>query len=328
MDTAECSEQVFQGRFDCLGSRSPEFAHCCICVNAQSIITATTFVDFHITLLLVSVTVAGYAFFQVKRVPLVVISELRKIVLFIVIASLLFPTLPLAHAMAPPLPGLAPAPATKNAVIISSLDEFSPMRNQDIESFNESLMQAGYTVTYVKDGAVTVDFLTNHLNDYQVVIWRTDAYEYAHSVFWYLGQQDSNGLDQTYATSIASGWLDDSHGIIGAGVGFFSNLFPVNSLSNVKLMIILSSMSEIISGYFLSAGVKSIIDFSGRVDFQFNWVDYVTTIVVSYLSEGYDVGDAVSNTIVPLITMILRDPIDTLQIPPMTFDGDPAVTIV
>ncbi len=235
--------------------------------------------------------------------------------------SLILPIVPVAHAFAPPLPGLTPAPSAKNAVIISSLDDFSPMRKVDVDNFNKSLTQAGYNVSYVKDGNVTVDFLVNHLNDYQVIIWRTDAYEQRHVLYWYIGERVSRGLDQTYATDLTSGGLDNSRGIFGGGVEFFSTQFGPNSLSNVKLMIIESSMSSLIASYFIAAGVKAVIDFTGNVDLSFNWIDYLTTIIVRFLGEGYSADDAVDNTITPLITMILRDPLDSMQIPQVTVAG-------
>ena len=278
--------------------------------------------------LLKSVTAPRYAFFQRCESGSLVNSNMRKIVLFIVIASLIMPSLPLAHAFAPAFPGLTPAPSTHNALIISSLDEFSPMRQQDVASFTNSLTQAGYAVTYLKDGAVTLNFLTTQLNNYEVIIWRTDAYEQAHTTYWYIGQQDSQGIEQAYTSDLASGSLDSSHGIVGAGVEFFSNHFTTNTLPNVKLMIIVSSMSAFIASSFLNSGVKAIIDFSGVINLQFNWVDYLTTIVVEYLADGLSVSDAIDATYSPFLTMILHDPLDTMYIPPVSYAGDSALKIV
>jgi hypothetical protein len=259
-----------------------------------------------------------------------VIWNLRKIELFIVIAVLIVSSLPMAHAFAPPMPGLSPAPSTRNALILSSLDEFSPMRSQDIASFTDSLTQAGYNVTYLKDGAVTLNFLLTQLNNYQVIIWRTDAYEngLSHRDYWYIGQQATKGIDQTYASDLASESLDNRDGILAAGVDFFSNHFTTNTLTNVKLLVLLSSMSTIIASSFLNAGVKAIIDFSGMVNFQFNWVDYLTTYVVQYLASGLSVSGAIYATYSPFQTMILRDPLDSMYIPAISYSGDPSVTIV
>jgi len=255
-----------------------------------------------------------------------VIWNLRKIVLFIAIVTLILPSLPMAHALSPQLPK-APPPASNRAVIISSLDEFSPMRKADLLSLNSSLTKAGYTVTYLKDGAVTVNLLTTQLNDYQVIIWRTDAYVHAHTVYWYIGQEVSQASKQVYASDFTSDELDSTDGILGANVAFFSNHFNSNTLPNVKLMIIVSSMSSMLAPYFVTAGVKTVIDFAGSIDLQFNWIDYLTTAIVKLLANGYSVADAVSDTIVPLLTMRLEDRLDAMQIPSVSYSGDYALTI-
>jgi hypothetical protein len=256
------------------------------------------------------------------------VQELRKIVLLIVIAGLIMPTLPVAHAFAPALPPPVPSDNARNAIIISSLDDFSPMRDVDVASLNSSLMQAGYNVTYLKDGAVTLAFMATQLNNYQVIIWRTQAYEQNHVLYWYIGQRDSRKAEQTYSSDIASEWVDASHGILGVSSAFFTNQFTPNSLSNVKLMIILSSMSALIAAPLITAGAKAIIDFSGNIDLGFNWDDYLITVTVRYLADGMSVADAVNNTIVPLITTRLRDPLDSNNVPPMAYTGASGLTIV
>lgn len=253
---------------------------------------------------------------------------MQKILLFIVIAGLILPTLPVARAFSPPLVPPVPSSSAHNAVIISSLDDFSPMRRVDIASINRSLTQAGYTVTYLKDGAVTLNLITTQLNNYEVIIWRTDAYEQAHTLYWYIGEIDNPATEQAYASDFTSGWLDGSHGILGASAGFFSNHFNTHTLANVKLMILVSSMSSVIAGYFVGAGARSVIEFSNTISLQFNWIDYLVSIIVRFLAAGYDVADAVSGTIVPLLTMILEDPLDSMQIPSVSCTGDYTVTIV
>jgi hypothetical protein len=272
------------------------------------------------------VTALRYAFFQERGSKFPVIWNLRKIVLFIVITTLMLPNLPMAHALSPQLPESAPQ-LSNRAIIISSLDEFSPMRKADLINLNSSLTKAGYAVTYLKDGAVTVSFLTTQLNNYEIIIWRTDAYVHAHTNFWYIGQEVSQASRQAYASDFTSDQLDSSDGILGANAAFFSNHFNPNTLSNVKLMIIVSSMSSMLAPYFVAAGVKTVIDFAGSIDLQFNWIDYLTTAIVRLLADGYSVADAVSDTINPLLTMRLEDPLDAMQIPSISYSGDYALTI-
>jgi len=267
-----------------------------------------------------------YAFFQDQGSSFLVIWNLRKIVLLIIMAALILPNLPMAHALSPPLP-MAPPQTSNRAVIISSLDKFSPMRKADLQSLNDSLTRAGYTVTYLKDGEVTVDLMTTQLNNYQIIIWRTDAYEHNHVVYWYLGQEVNKASTQAYASDFTTDQLDSADGIIGANVNFFSSHFNPSTLPNVKLMIIVSSMSSIIAPYFVTAGVKAVIDFAGIIDMQFNWIDYLTAGIVRLLGEGYSVADAVYDVINPMYTMILRDPLDSMEIPVVAYSGDSALTI-
>ena len=297
----------------------------CSCQRSTSQ-ACDNFRETHFKFALIPVIALRYAFFQERGSNLLVIWNLRKIVLLIIMAALILPNLPMAHALSPALPR-SPPESSNRAVIISSLDKFSPMRKADLQSLNNSLTSAGYTVTYLKDGEVTVDLLTTQLNNYQVIIWRTDTYEQNHIVYWYLGQEVNKASTQAYATDFTTNDLDSSHGIIGANVNFFSNHFTPSTLPNVKLMIIISSMSSLLAPYFETAGVKAVIDFAGVIDLQFNWVDYLTAAIVRLLADGYSVADAVYDVIDPMYTMILRDPLDSMQIPNVSYSGDSALTI-
>lgn len=240
--------------------------------------------------------------------------------LFIIIASLILPTLSAANPVS--------AQVQHKALILSSLERFAPMRGEDLMNIKSSLAQAGYTVTYLKDNAVTLNLLTTQLNNYEIIIWRTNVYEQAHNIYWYIGPVNDIATQQAYAPDFNSGWLDSSHGILGASADFFSNHFNQTAFSNVKLLIIISSMSSVIADSFVAAGARSVIDFAGIISLQFNWIDYLTSVIVMYLAQGYDVADAVSATIVPLLTMRLEDSLDSMLVPSVSYLGDYTVTIV
>jgi hypothetical protein len=87
-------------------------------------------------------------------------------------------------------------------------------------------------------------------------------------------------------------------------------------------------MSSQIAGFFIASGAKSAIEFAGPISNQFNWVDYLTSYIVEYLASGYDVADAVSNVITPMITMQLESELDSMYIPLVTVAGNVGVTIV
>jgi hypothetical protein len=212
-------------------------------------------------------------------------------------------------------------------LILSPIDELAPMRTYDLLTINGSLTRAGYTVTYVADTAVTLDLITTQLNNYELIIWRTNVYEHTHTIYYYIGQLDSAATAEAYASEFASGSLDYSHGFLGASIDFFSNHFGHNSLSNVKLVVLVSSMSSSIASIFLNAGVESVINFAGVFSLQFGIVDYLTGVILRFLSEGYNVADSVSNTMMPLLNLRLRDPLDSLTVPSVVYTGDYTVTI-
>jgi len=239
--------------------------------------------------------------------------------LFIVIAGLIFPTMLAASPVS--------AETQHKALILSPIDELAPMRSYDLMTINDSLTRAGYTVTYVADTAVTLNLITTQLDNYDVFIWRTNVYEHAHTIYYYVGQLDSATTAQSYAPDFASGSLDYSHGILGASIAFFSNHFGHNSLFNVKLVVLVSSMSSSIASIFLNAGAKSVINFTGVFSLQFGVVDYLTGVIIRFLSDGYNVADSVSNTMMPLLNLRLRDPLDSLTVPSVVYTGDYTVTI-
>jgi hypothetical protein len=208
------------------------------------------------------------------------------------------------------------------------MERFEPMRSSDMASITDSLANAGYSVTYLKDTAVTLSVLMTQPNSYQVVIWRTDVYDENHVDYWYIGQLADNPTVQSYASDFASGALDGSRGVLGASAGYFSSHLSRNSFSNVRLIVVISSMSAEIAGLFVASGAQSAIEFSGPISLQFNWDDYLTSLIIRYLANGYDVADAVSDTVVPMMTMQLEDPLDSLQIPFVAYAGNASVTIL
>src|SRR5512137_2862834 len=100
-----------------------------------------------------------------------------KKILFAVILALVivFPTTSVA-ALSPR------AQVQPRAVILSSLNGLVPLGYYG-KLMISNLKYAGYNVTFLADNAVTVDFLVHHLNDYDVVIWRTNTFNYIHTTY-------------------------------------------------------------------------------------------------------------------------------------------------
>ena len=100
------------------------------------------------------------------------------------------------------------------ALVLSSMNQTTPMGTY-AKNLIYYLKHAGYTVTYLTDGAVTVDFLLNNLNSYSVVVWRTNAFNRVHTDYWYVGEKINSVTEQKYASDFAAGWLNDKTGIFG-----------------------------------------------------------------------------------------------------------------
>jgi len=230
-------------------------------------------------------------------------------------------------SLVPSPPSLGSAQPQRNALILSPISSFDPWRPEDLARISSYLTQAGYAVTYLENTGVTLNFMTKQLNNYNLIIWRSQVYERNHITYYYIGQYDNAATEQVYASDFKSGALDSSNGIIGASVDFFANHVGQGSLTDVKLMVLIASMSDSLSGIFLSAGVRAIIEFTGVFSMQFGFADDIATGIFAYLTQGNSVENSVLNTVLPFQTMILEDPLDSTNIPNVAYTGNAAVTI-
>ncbi len=223
------------------------------------------------------------------------------------------------HAFAPALP------SPHRAVILSSLEQVAPMGYYRSRLESE-LGRAGYQVSFLADRAVTLDFLTTQLNNYDVVIWRTNLYSFNHVDYWYVGEVASSATLAKYASDAAHGWVDWHMGIVGVSVGFFQEHFSVRSLANVKLMVLISSYSVWVASFLVNAGARAVIMCTDRITLSFGLIDDLTVGLFSYLAGGDAVLDSVFN-IVAFSDVTPRDPLDSAYVPPFWFSGDGTLTI-
>jgi hypothetical protein len=211
------------------------------------------------------------------------------------------------------------------ALIMSSLEQYIPMgRHSSIQKYLES---AGYSVTFLADSFVTLSVLTNQLDEYDIVVWRTNAYEWNHVTYWYVGVMDNQVIRETYSTDFQKGWVDYSDGILGVSMDFFLHHYDSWSLANIKLAILISSNSAFLGNAFLGAGVKAIVDYTEPISLSFSIIDYVSTMVVRYLSSGISVQDSVLNVLTVFLTARHEDPLDPYYMPPLMWMGNGALTI-
>src|SRR5208337_1393507 len=190
------------------------------------------------------------------------------------------------------------APVQHNVVILSSLNALVPLGYYG-KLMISNLKHAGYNVTYLADNAVTLDFLVHHLNDYDVVIWRTNTFNYIHTTYWYVGEKVNDATAQEYTYDFAKGWINGHAGILGVSQDFISEYFPAESLNHVKLMMFISSDGNSLAPQFMTAGATSVIFCNGVISLQFGLIDDLTNALVAYLATGQNLYTSVYNTVSP-----------------------------
>lgn len=250
------------------------------------------------------------------------VEKLRRIFLTMVLVGLaLFP-----FATFAPVQAYAPSLQHK-AVILSSLEQMSPMGFYGMY-IERTLTRAGYQVTFLADRAVTLDFLTTQLNNYDLVIWRTNQYNFHHTDYWYVGEIATSGTRNKYSTAFTYGWVNANAGVLGISTDFMAKYFSPHTLTNVKLMVIIASNSNIIANFLISAGAKSVVSVNGYISLYFGLLDDLTAEMFAYLGQGKSVYTSVYNTVAPYSkSQVLQDPLDSSYSPPFWFIGDGSVTI-
>jgi hypothetical protein len=239
---------------------------------------------------------------------------------FLIVSTAL--SVPIASVLA-----FAPAlPSPHRALILSSLEQVAPMGYYSSRLESE-LGRAGYQVSFLADRAVTLDFLTTQLNNYDVVIWRTNLYSFNHVDYWYVGEVANPTTLAKYASDAAHGWVDWHVGILGVNVGFFQEHFSAHSLANVKLIVLISSYSVWIGGFLVNAGAEAVIMCTDPITLSWGLIDDFTVGLFSALAGGDTVLDSVFNLVAPSSITQPRDPLDSAYIPPFWFVGDGTVII-
>jgi len=222
----------------------------------------------------------------------------------------------------------APTHTQAKAVILSSLNSIMPMGYYETY-IAAQLTNAGYSVTFLKDKSVTVNFLVNQLNNYNIVIWRTNTYSWNHATYYYVGETVNGVTEEKYASDLSQGSLNANAGIFGVTATFLSNHFKSGTLNHVKLMILISSDSNIFGSTMIKAGASSVIFCIGLVSLSYGLIDDLTSQLVSYLSSGLNVYTSVFDTVNPYNNQadLLRDPLDSAYSPPFWFGGSSTLTI-
>jgi hypothetical protein len=246
------------------------------------------------------------------------VSDLKRI--FLIATILILISLPFSTTIP------ATAQKQRKAVILSSLDNLVPMGIYRT-FITRQLEGTGYSVTFLANNEVTIDFLLNQLNDYDLVLWRTNVYNINHVQYWFVGEVYTPAIEQKYASDIAARWIDVNSGIVGVSIGFFSNHFASASLENVRLAVLISSNSNEMAPMLIRAGVGAVIFCDGYITLMFGTIDSYTGLLMSKLVSGQTVLDAVYNIVSPFALDEPKDPLDSNYVPPFWFVGDSTLTI-
>jgi len=175
---------------------------------------------------------------------------------------------------------------TRKALILSSIEKTLPSYSKVMARY---LSDVGYSVTILNDTAVTVDVLMHRIGSYEIVVWRTDAYDWMHTTYWYVGELATTMMVQKYAADFAAGYMDYHSGIAGVSEGFFHKYFTPGSLGNIRLMIVEASMSSAIALAAKAAGVPAAVFYYNPIDLSFGYYDSITSDIVELLTLGYSV---------------------------------------
>jgi hypothetical protein len=213
------------------------------------------------------------------------------------------------------------------ALILSSLNETQPMGEYGTNAI-WYLTHAGYNVTYLTDGQVTVDLLLNGLKNYSIVIWRTDSFSWKHTTYWSVGEKVNDGVQDEYAADFAQGTLNANTGIVGLDTLFLTQHFGPKTLSGVSLLMFVASDGSAVAPMFVNFGVTSVIYCNGSISLEFGLIDDLTVQMIAYLTQGQSVYYAVYDTVSPFNQYQQpKDPLDNTYTPPFWFIGDGTVTI-
>ena len=258
------------------------------------------------------------------------VQELKKVLIAIILVLSMIPFLAVAHPVSA-LVMRAPAPQQGKAIILSSINQIFPLGYYETYMALR-LKQAGYATTFLADRNVTVDFLVNQLNNYDIVIWRTNTYTWNHEVYFYVGEMVNGATEQKYATDFSQGWINGNAGIFGITKEFINEHFTAGTLSNVKLMILISSHSSDFGPTMVTAGASSVIFCNGVINIGFGLMDDLTSQLVDYLASGMNVYNAVFDSVNYLNNQAgqqdqLRSNIDDAYTPPFWFAGSSSLTI-
>jgi len=217
-------------------------------------------------------------------------------------------------------PGTMPvAPIVQPRALVLSSTQY-PMLY--LNKVTTELRDSNYNVTYLSGSAITVNFIQTQLDQYDLLIWRTDIYVRGNTTYWYLGRQNNQ---TTYAGTIGIASIAVTNGMVAVSAGFFNKIYDSQSLTHMKLAILISSMSITIAQTFVAAGVKTTIDLYQDLNAPASLFDWITSSLIAYLTTGNTVRESIAKTI---YNYEYVGSLDDSYLPPISFLGNGNLQII
>lgn len=187
----------------------------------------------------------------------------------------------------------------KQAVFLSPLERWMPTWNVDL--YVLQLEHAGYHVDVMFNENVSIAFLRTELAKYDLIIMRTDSYDYEGYTYYCSGEPVSNpaAFASKFADEISSRELQ-----FGVCAGFSSlfiqHNYPAHSLRG--LVYFPGSVTMGLASVFLAAGAQVFIGYDCSYSLSWGRLDGLSIKLLSYLAKGYTVNEAVTQLYIYLHT--------------------------
>jgi len=178
---------------------------------------------------------------------------------------------------------------SKQAVFLSPLEKWMPTWRLD--AYVSPLEHAGYHVDVLFNENVSVAFLRTGLSQYDLIVLRTDSFTREGLDFFCSGEPVTSQSRTVFANEISLHELEVS-ACIGFSVAFLHHYYTQNSLRE-GLVYVLGGPSAELSSAFLEGGASAFIGYYEPYSVQWGRMDAYSQKLISYLSQGYDVEDAV-----------------------------------
>jgi hypothetical protein len=221
--------------------------------------------------------------------------------------------------------GIPRVGASPRAVILSPLDWIQPMPYvNDIVQF---LTSNGFQVDVLRNEEVSVDFFRTELSNYRVIILRTDAYVWAHVVYWYLGELSTAENIAEHANDIGDRLLNFESFSAGFSDSFIREYYAPNRLPG-SFVFVAASVSLVLSAVFREAGAQSFTGYWKPIDFAWGFYDYLTRLVMFFMAEQQmSVHEAVRAVVDIFMQRAYKVPEEAVLIPSLADIGNGAVTL-